>query len=75
MDKQNLNIFLKFLEESGSDMNNINSFLNNLQNNNIKCEEVTNIINKIKQIINASTFNNEYFDMNENFYKYLLNTH
>ena len=35
MDKQNLNIFLKFLEESGSDMNNINSFLNNLQNNDI----------------------------------------
>ena len=35
MDKQNLNIFLKFLEESGSNMNNINSFLNNLQNNDI----------------------------------------
>ena len=35
MDNQNLNIFLKFLEKSGSDMNNINSFLNNLQNNDI----------------------------------------
>jgi hypothetical protein len=35
MDKQNLNFFLKFLEESDSSMNNINSFLNNLQNNDI----------------------------------------
>ena len=33
MDNQNLNIFLKLLEKSGSDMNNINSFINNLQNN------------------------------------------
>ena len=33
MDNKNLNIFLKLLEKSGSDMNNINEFINNLQNN------------------------------------------
>ena len=33
MDNKNLNIFLKLLEKYGSDMNNINSFINNLQNN------------------------------------------